>query len=333
MKRIALWIAPLWSAAALVLGVAWLAGLGGNPADPAVDPDADITLLGMWGPTAGAAMMAALGAAGLVAGALSRRPGRGPLAVVVTVGVLLAVVVPDYRVLVHIAYTPIVAVLYLLDRAPDGQLWPWPVLNLGLMCAAGVTLLVKAAGRLTTDRDPQALARWERRGRWAVGTAVAVPVFYAFTRIMWAFDVPLGITRTFLDDLGDARYAGAALGAMGVGGAVLTLGLVQKWGEVFPRWMIGLRGRRVPIGLATVPARVVAVTVTSAGLMYWRFAVTGKFGTELGFADGQWAAILPEVFWPLWGAALAVASYAYEIRRRAAEEARPTIAGRLPEAA
>ena len=27
------------------------------------------------------------------------------------------------------------------------------------------------------------------------------------------------------------------------------LGLVQRWGEVFPRWMIGLSGRRVPIAL------------------------------------------------------------------------------------
>jgi hypothetical protein len=319
MRRIAHLIAPLWSLAYLVLGLAWLAGLGGNPADPAVDKDADITLIGLWGPAAGAAILAALGAAGLVASALLWRRGRAAVPFAVTLGLLLAVVLPDYRVLVHIAYTPIVLVLFVLDKVPDGRLWPWPVLSLGLMCAAGIALLVQAkdAVRAKDDgpRDAASLARWNRRGRWAVAVAVAVPVGYAFTRVMWALDIPFGITRDFLDEIGDARHAGAALGAMGVGGAILTLGLVQRWGEVFPRWMIGLRGRRVPIGLATVPARLVAVTVTSAGLMYIRFAVTGEFGSHFGFGDGQWAAILPELFWPLWGAALAVASYAYEIRR------------------
>jgi hypothetical protein len=325
MRRIAYLIAPLWSLAYLVLGVAWLAGLGGNPADPAVDKDADITLIGLWGPTAGAAILASLGAAGLVACLLLRRRGRAAVPFAVTLGLLLAVVVPDYRVLVHVAYTPIVLVLFVIGKMPDGRLWPWPALNLALVCAAGVSLLVQASDAVRRDgpRDPESLARWNRRGRWAVAVAVAVPVGYAFTRVMWAFDVPFGITRDFLDELGDARYFGAALGAMGVGGAILTLGLVQRWGEVFPWWMIGLRGRRVPIGLATVPARLVAVAVTSAGLMYLRFAMTGEFGSRFGFGDGQWAAIVPELFWPLWGAALAVASYAYEIRRRTVDRSAP----------
>ncbi len=52
-------------------------------------------------------------------------------------------------------------------------------------------------------------------------------------------------------------------------GAVLTLGLVQRWGEVFPRWMIGLAGCRVPIALAVVPASLVSVLLVVGGVVIW----------------------------------------------------------------
>jgi hypothetical protein len=44
--------------------------------------------------------------------------------------------------------------------------------------------------------------------------------------------------------------SGLFLATFGPVGAGLMLGLVQRWGEVFPRWMIGLAGRRVPSALA-----------------------------------------------------------------------------------
>ncbi len=47
------------------------------------------------------------------------------------------------------------------------------------------------------------------------------------------------------------------------------LGLVQRWGEVFPRWMIGLAGRRVPIALAVVPASIVSVLLIVGGIGIW----------------------------------------------------------------
>ena len=47
------------------------------------------------------------------------------------------------------------------------------------------------------------------------------------------------------------------------------LGLVQRWGEVFPRWMIGLAGRRVPIALAVVPASLVSVLLIVGGIAIW----------------------------------------------------------------
>jgi hypothetical protein len=53
-------------------------------------------------------------------------------------------------------------------------------------------------------------------------------------------------------------------------GAFLTLGLVQRWGEVFPRWVPFLSGKRVPPAMAIVPASLVTVMVTSAGLQVVR---------------------------------------------------------------
>src|SRR5512142_1490251 len=63
--------------------------------------------------------------------------------------------------------------------------------------------------------------------------------------------------------------SGLFLSTFGLVGAVLMLGLVQRWGEVFPRWMIGLAGRRVPIALAVVPASLVSVLLIVGGIGIW----------------------------------------------------------------
>ncbi|MFF5171585.1 hypothetical protein ACFY3U_02990 [Micromonospora sp. NPDC000089] len=107
-------------------------------------------------------------------------------------------------------------------------------------------------------------------------------------------------------------WAGAGLGAFAVAGAILTLGLVRPWGERFPRWMVGLAGRRVPTMLAVVPATVVALAVTAGSLGL----VTAPRFWEL--TGGLSLTTLPMLLWPVWGVALAVATYAYRLRRRGA---------------
>ncbi len=112
---------------------------------------------------------------------------------------------------------------------------------------------------------------------------------------------------------------GAALATLAVGGAILTLGLVRRWGEVFPGWIPFLGGGRVPIWFAVVPASLVSVLVTAAGLMFVRLTLTGGLGAILGegVLGGQnWAALAPELLWPLWGVALGAATLAYYYRRR-----------------
>jgi hypothetical protein len=163
---------------------------------------------------------------------------------------------------------------------------------------------------------PAAAARW---GRWATYVAFAVPIVYAVTRWAWALGIPLGISEEFLRE-GQAVglwWAGAALATLGVGGAILTLGLIRPWGEIFPRWLPFVAGRRVPPALAIVPAALVAVVITSAGLMFVRLSLFPRDVFPFNIDDRNfWGAIGPELLWPLWGVALAAATLAYFYRRR-----------------
>lgn len=137
---------------------------------------------------------------------------------------------------------------------------------------------------------------------------------YAVIRFAWLVGIPLGVSEEFLRELhaDGAVWAGAGLAAFAVVGAILTLGLVQRWGERFPGWMVGLAGRRVPVMLAVVPASLVAVVVAAASL---GFFATPHFLRMMGQLD---AAAAPMLLWPLWSVALAAATLAYYLRRRGA---------------
>ena len=107
-------------------------------------------------------------------------------------------------------------------------------------------------------------------------------------------------------------------------GAVLMLGLVQRWGEVFPRWMIGLAGRRVPIALAVVPASLASVLLIVGGIGIWfgspqMVANAAAAGSEGAGLIGEIVFQLgPTLLFPVWGVALAVATLGYYFRRRGA---------------
>ncbi|MGC4755876.1 hypothetical protein [Micromonospora trifolii] len=272
--------------------------------------------------------------AAVAALAMSRPAARppGPLRALLAgygwaVAFVFVLVVPDVRVLIVLGYLPI-----LIVGAPFG--WPpvdysdifnWALFGRFAALAGGL-LLVGAVlawqrrtagacvgcGRADTGQrwtTPAAATRW---GRWAVGIAAVIPFTYALTRFAWAAGIPLGISREFLTEMQDSGlvWAGFGLAAFATVGAILTLGLVQGWGERFPGWMIGLAGRRVPVKLAVVPATLVAISVTAASLgllsnpEFWR--LTG--GLSITGA--------PMLLWPVWGVALGAATYAYHLRRR-----------------
>ncbi|GAA4718444.1 hypothetical protein Prum_081850 [Phytohabitans rumicis] len=303
------------------------------------DPDGDASLLRGLPAEAGAPLfaavlvataVAAVGMAGQPRVRLRGAPRTLLLAFGWTVVAALLLVVPDARLLTVAGYAPMLVI-----GAPFGwpdvdyaEIFTWPLANMAFSVAGGL-LLARAllswqfrtagacvscgrSGRARGWASVGSAARW---GRWATYLAAAIPVAYALTRFAWLAAALLGWSDGHLEEFdGDAVvWVGAGLGAFAVVGAVLTVGLVRPWGEVFPRWVVGLAGRRVPVMLAVVPATVVAVFVTSASLGL----LTSGVLWDLAAGEGSWLA-LPMLLWPAWGAALALATLAHYLRRRGA---------------
>jgi hypothetical protein len=116
--------------------------------------------------------------------------------------------------------------------------------------------------------------------------------------------------------------SGLFLATFGLVGAVLMLGLVQRWGEVFPRWMIGLAGRRVPIALAVLPASLVSVLLIVGGIAIWSALAQMVANLVAGGAEdieiiGEIIFVVgPTLLFPVWGVTLAMAALGYYYRRR-----------------
>jgi hypothetical protein len=324
-----------------LLGLYWTFGGAGFPFGTKNDPyAAKVSMLEHVEQDAAAPAIAVLGLGAAVAAIAMARRRAGGLASASLIGfawtmaIGLAVVLPDVRTLTSVARTPIV----LIDMPfgwPAGiglsALYQWPVVNQLLLILGGLLWAATAVAYQRSTRNacghcgrtdattgwasPAVAARW---GRWAAAIAVAVPVLYALTRWAWALGIPLGVTGEFLREQAretpDIWLAGAALATLAVGGATLTLGLVQRWGEVFPRWIPVLGGKPVRPRTAIIPASLVAVLVTSAGLDHYRAAILGYFPE--GSTGENWGTVAPGYLWPLWGVALGAATFAYYLRRR-----------------
>lgn len=307
---------------------------GGEVGTPLAGADARV--LTFW--------VGALAAVGTLVGlACLRLPGppaavvtrRVRAAVLAAGGVVLAGVVAltDLTVLARLGYLPVLLLLApfdaefrdaLLHRMVTGvSTFQVAVLVGGALLAVAMVRFDRAARAACTscgrhaDRPdptwtaPASAARWGRRVTVA---AAAVPLVYAVTRLAWVLGIALGF-----DDLDSLRDSSGWIAALGLGGfavvgAVLTLGLTQRWGERFPRWMVGLAGRRVPVLLAVVPATVVAVAVLPAGFTL----IAGVLDGDLELGAGGLAAFGPAFLWPVWSVLLGAATFAYWLRRRGA---------------
>jgi len=109
------------------------------------------------------------------------------------------------------------------------------------------------------------------------------------------------------------RLFGLTLGAAALGGAVLTVGLIRPWGEVWPSWIPVLRGRPVPVRFPVIAGGLVAVVLLAATPGLVGPGISGLLAGDL-----HRAAFL--VLFPTlpWGLALGVAVLAYAQRRRGA---------------
>jgi hypothetical protein len=321
------YLAAVWSLLYAGLALGWAVGIPAWPAWPfeRVGTDMPPALASGLPPSLLAAMaMAAVGVAIAMANGWGRSVVRSALLCTAWgIAASLTLAFTTERLLPLVGYAPI----YLVG-APFG--WPpgsyfdhvtWPVVH------EAVCLLGGALWALTTVRyrrrtapagDAAAVdrhAQVTRGDRWAVGVAVAIPLLYASTRYAWLLGIPLGISEEFLRQGQQTGLwlAGAGLATFAVVGALLTLGLVQRWGEVLPAWVPVVGGRRVPPALATVPAWTVSVLLIAAGLAMVRQAIA----EAVLWNQQMWAASGPIVLLPVWGVALATATLGYQRRRHA----------------
>ncbi len=277
----------------------------------------------------------------------TRRRGvrSGPLrSLFITAGVLLAAVLlllmVGLELLIALGYVPIT--LFRLFSGGDASFYlkefaQWTVAH-QVLCLIGGFLWLGATvsyARRSADaclycgrrdgpegwRAPESAARW---GRIAVYVAMIAPLFYALTRYAWAAGIPLGMTEAYWR-AGQERgtwISGLFLASFALVGGLVMLGLVQRWGEVFPRWMIGLSGRRVPIALAAVPAALVSVLLVVGGIVIWSGIpqmLANAQSVGMGAAEVRGAILIqlgPTLLFPVWGVALAVATLGYYYRRR-----------------
>jgi hypothetical protein len=289
--------------------------------------------------------MAGIPAAAVGAAMLRGVRSRTLRPVLITAGALLAgvllLLMTSLNLLVKLGYIPY-AVLSLFTGAKFGQtyleaLTQWTTIH-QLLCLIGGFLWLAATvcyGRRSVGAclycgrqdGPEGWQRPNQAARWgwiAVYVAMVAPVFYALTRYAWALGFPLGMSEEYLrrGQESGTWTAGLFLATFGLVGAVLMLGLVQRWGEVFPRWMIGLAGRRVPIALAVVPASLVSVLLIVGGIAIWSgldqmvAALVAGGAEDIGLIGEIIFQVGPTLLFPVWGVALAVATLGYYYRRR-----------------
>jgi hypothetical protein len=336
----------VWSSVYAAMGLYWAISGRGFPYTPGPTPDPLAPLAGRFGAAASWIIVILEGIPAIIVGvAMLRRVHSKPLRpFLIAAGALLAgallLLMTGLNLLVKVGYIPAAVFGLFTAEKSQGYLEAWTdwatihqllcLVGGFLWLAATVSYVNRSGGACPYcgRRDgpegwnsPHSAARWGRIGLYV---ALAAPIFYVLTRIAWAVGIPLGMSAAALR-LGQESgtwIKGLSLAGFGLAGMVLMLGLVQRWGEVFPRWMIGLAGRRVPIPLAVIPASLASVLLVVGGIGIWvdlpgmvaNAAAAGAEGTtlvgEIIFQVG------PTLLFPVWGAALAVATLGYYYRRR-----------------
>lgn len=329
------YLAAGWAALYGVLALIWTITGDGYPFGPN-DDGGDVSLLRLVpaevaAPVFAATLLVTAVLALAMAGRHAVRVRGGFRLALLAFGWLVAagllLVVPDVEVLALAGYAPMLILSLPFGGLPVdyAEVFTWALLNKGIALAGGLLVAravwtwqlrsrgaCESCGRGPATRTWTSAASATRWGRWAAWTAAAIPVVYATTRLAWLAGIPLGASQDMVDDLHDSGgvWAGTGLAAFALVGAVLTLSLTQRWGEVFPRWTPWLAGKPVPVKLAVVPATFVAIAVAAASL---GFFATPRFVELMGDLN---SAAAPMLLWPLWAVALGLAALAYHLRRR-----------------
>lgn len=156
--------------------------------------------------------------------------------------------------------------------------------------------------------------------RWSAWLAVLTTVPSGLWRMAMAVGIPVGASEEIrrqhygFPGWGTVYVFGLTLGLVGL--ALLTLGLVQRWGEVVPRWIPVVGARRVPPLATVIPAGAGALALT----VLWLGAMS-NVGTiwDIYGLEGAERVLMVACYAPLllWGPLLAAVTVSYHRRHRA----------------
>ncbi|MEU5438695.1 hypothetical protein AB0G73_35885 [Streptomyces sp. NPDC020719] len=141
-------------------------------------------------------------------------------------------------------------------------------------------------------------------GLWRIALGFGLPVGYSDAELHRSFQIP-----------GWGSVAVIGLSVVSEALALLTLGLVRPWGEVVPRWIPFIGGRRVHPLAAVIPAALgslALMAIWSGFALWWSDEHHPAF-------QGPWRDIVGVCYQPLvlWGPLLAAVTFSYYRRHRA----------------
>ncbi|MER7753881.1 hypothetical protein [Kitasatospora sp. NPDC097643] len=157
--------------------------------------------------------------------------------------------------------------------------------------------------------------------RWALRLARALPFAllpHCLWRLPFAVDFRMGMVMPDAPPMpwwGPAYVVGLSVLTEAL--ALLVGGLVSGWGEVFPRRLPVIGGRRVPPMAAVVPAVLGGLALVA--LFDLPIVRSGTFGfAEDGFSTEGWRLLATACVTPttLWGPIVLALAWSYHHRRR-----------------
>ncbi|TCO35507.1 hypothetical protein EV652_101389 [Kribbella steppae] len=156
---------------------------------------------------------------------------------------------------------------------------------------------------------------------WAYWLAHAIP-FMTLPSGLWRLGLVAGSSMGVTNDAGHPIYLEGTgetiyvifLSLFSEAVALIAFGLVKPWGEVAPRWIPFIGGRRVNPYAAIVPAVLGALCLIAIWTYGFRDLFTNHF---IPFSSPAWKTLMIACYAPLqlWGPALLVLTWAYYRRR------------------
>lgn len=163
--------------------------------------------------------------------------------------------------------------------------------------------------------------------RWPDRLAHLIP-FLVLPSGLWRLGLVAGLSMGMLDEAGQPAHLHGlgehvyvvCLTLFSEAVALTAFGMVKQWGEVVPRWIPLLGGRRVAPYAAIIPATLGSLAL----IAIWTYAFSGIFTGRFlqTFSSDAAAVLMISCYAPLylWGPALLALTWAYYRRRKPQHE-------------